>query len=316
MKEIGGYIEFEKYGGKALHGELIGLNCGRSCLAYLIETKRIRAAALPLFLCESVKELCERQGLRIRYYRIGHSFLPEKLKLKSDEWLYVLNPYGQLTDEDIRSLKEEHRRVIVDNAQAFFEEPLPGVDTFYTCRKYFGVADGAWLSTDVKIPRLLPEDASAGRMDFLLGRFEGRASDFYGKYVENNAHFRNETVKSMSPLTENLLRGIDYPSVEQRRTRNFAALAQRLGPLNALQPRIPKGPFAYPLMVRGAGEIRKALIEKKIYVPLLWPNVLQEAEEESRDYRLAADVLPLPCDQRYTEEEMDYIADSVEELLT
>ena len=32
MKEIGGYIEFEKYEGKMLHEDGILLNCGRSCL--------------------------------------------------------------------------------------------------------------------------------------------------------------------------------------------------------------------------------------------------------------------------------------------
>ena len=37
MKEIGGYIEFESYHGTLFHEGALGLNCGRNCLAYLIE---------------------------------------------------------------------------------------------------------------------------------------------------------------------------------------------------------------------------------------------------------------------------------------
>ena len=315
MKEIGGYIEFETSGGHALHEEMIGLNCGRSGLAYLIETKRIRAIALPYFLCASVKELCEKMKLRICYYRTGMSFLPQNLELKSDEWLYAVNYYGQMTAGDAAALKTRYGRVILDNSQAYFDEPISGIDTIYTCRKYFGVPDGAFLSTDVPLERPLPEDFSAGRMGFLLGRFEGKASDYYDGYVKNNAMFADEPVKKISALTMNLLRSIDYERVEKRRTANFRYLHERLKERNMLKLRVPSGAFAYPLMVNDAPVIRRKLIEQKIYVPLLWPNVVLETEADSVDRRLAESVLPLPCDQRYDEEDMARVADAVLALI-
>ena len=36
-------------------------------------------------------------------------------------------------------------------------------------------------------------------------------------------------------------------------------------------------------------------------------------DEDTMEYDWAANVLPLPCDQRYGEEEMRYIADSIRE---
>ena len=74
-----------------------------------------------------------------------------------------------------------------------------------------------------------------------------------------------------------------------------------------LKLRVPSGAFAYPLMVNDAPVIRRKLIEQKIYVPLLWPNVVLETEAES--------VLPLPCDQRYDEEDMARVADAVLALI-
>ena len=42
MKEIGGYIELDTYGSSSMHENAIKLNTARNCLAYLIETKKIK----------------------------------------------------------------------------------------------------------------------------------------------------------------------------------------------------------------------------------------------------------------------------------
>ena len=122
-------------------------------------------------------------------------------------------------------------------------------------------------------------------------------------------------MKRMSKLTKNLLHGIDYEFVKQRRTENFKYLHGRLGKINQLKLKIPSGAFAYPLMLENAGEIRKQLIKQKIYIPVLWPNVLDECAVASWEYKLASDVLPLPVDQRYDLDDMEYIAETMSALL-
>lgn len=42
MKEYGGYIELDTYRLPMLHEGAIYLNCGRNCLAYLIEARKIK----------------------------------------------------------------------------------------------------------------------------------------------------------------------------------------------------------------------------------------------------------------------------------
>ena len=62
MKEIGGYMDFERYRGKMLHDDGILLNSGRACLMYLIEARKIKKIALPCYCCEVVAEACRRGG--------------------------------------------------------------------------------------------------------------------------------------------------------------------------------------------------------------------------------------------------------------
>lgn len=315
MKEYGGYIELDTYRLPMLHEGAIALNCGRNCLAYLIKAKNIKRIKLPYFMCDSVFNVCKKYGAEMSFYHIDEHFKPVDLSLDDDEWLYVMNYYGQLTREYLSQLKAKYGRVIIDNAQAYFDEPLPDADTLYTCRKYFGVADGAFLYSDTKLDEELPHDESFDRMRFLLGRFERTASEFYNDNQENNHRFADEPIKHMSRLTENLLHGIDYEFVKKRRTENFRLYHDRLKDINELELREVEGAFAYPLLIKNGAEIRKVLQQKKIYVPTLWPNVVNEMPEDSLEYRFAKDILPLPLDQRYGEEDIIQIINAIDGVM-
>ena len=304
-REIGGYLELERNFGPLLHEGALALNSGRAALAYLIEQKQIRAMALPRFVCDVVRDVCLAHGVRLRQYEPDLQLSPPALRPEEGEWLYVVNHYGRLSQEALTALADETPRLIVDNAQAYFAPPVPGADTLYTCRKFLGVPDGAFLYTDAP-ERELERDVSWRRMDFVLGRLEGSASDFYPRASENNDSLPSRPLR-MSRLTENLLRGLDYDRIRRRREENYGLLAAALDEKNGLRPcRVP-GPYAYPFLTENGPALRKSLIEHKIYVPLLWPNVAAEEPTGSPARILAESILPLPCDQRYGEEDMKYL---------
>lgn len=305
MKEIGGYIELDTYTGKMLHDDGIKLNCGRNALAYIIKAKNIKKINMPKFMCDSNDKVLSENGVEVAYYSIGRDFKP---KINDyDGWLYVVNFYGQLSNVYIKSLG---KNIIVDNAQAYFEEPILGIDTLYTCRKFFGVPDGAILYTD-KFIEINERDESYTRMNFLLGRFEKSASLFYQEYVDNNHLFQNETIKTMSKLTENLLHGIDYQVIKKRRTQNFSYLDKKLASINKLKLNIPNGAFMYPLYLEKGFEIRKKLQKLKIFIPILWPAVFNICSEDELEYDMAKNILPIPVDQRYTIQDMEYIVNMI-----
>lgn len=314
MKEIGGYIEIEKNIGGLYHNNAVALNCGRNCLGYLIQGKNIKKIKLPKFLCNSVGNVCRREHVTVSYYSVGLNFLPTDVSLAQDEWLYIVNYYGQLNDVTILEMKRKYDRIIIDNAQAYFQLPIDGIDSLYTCRKFFGVSDGSFLYTDCHVD-VTETDVSYNRMNYLLGRFEKGASEFYSEYVANNELFEQETIKKMSLLTKNILCGLDYDRIQEIRTKNFTYLHARFEQLNKLRLMIPEGAFMYPLYIENGSRVRTQLLKKKIYIPTLWPDVFELCQVNELEYDLAKNILPLPVDQRYDETIMDYIGNEIMEII-
>lgn len=321
-REIGGYLEFEQFHGDLYHPEAIALNSGRACLAYLVELRRIKAIWVPDLMCDSVYDLLAHLGVDVYRYRIGENLVPDfdSMKMSSEDYLLLMDYYGQLTPEDVHCASQiSNGRLIVDETQGFFRAPWQGADTFYTCRKWFGVSDGAYLYTrdGSELPRELERDESAARMAFILGRYEREASRFLDAARANDAMFTQEPIKEMSALTENTLRGVDYPRVVDARQKNWKTLECSLSSSNLLDVRIPDVPFMYPYLVHEAGDMRRMLAAQGIYIPQLWPNVVAKEEDDESVVAplLAQNILPLPLDQRYGRDEMEYVVKMVTKCL-
>lgn len=230
----------------------------------------------------------------------------------ANEYILIINYFGQLQDDKIIEFKSKYRNIILDNTQSFFQKPLKGIDTLYSCRKFLGVPDGAYLSTDLQCNEDLELDISKDRMEHIIGRYEGTGSDYYNDFQENDRSFKNEPLKRMSKLTKNILGAIDYDKISKTRNQNYHYLNEKLSDQNKLQLIKPDVAFSYPLFIKNGIKIRQELVKKKIYIPTLWPNVLKDMPEDSIEYQFTANILPLPCDQRYTIDDMEYL---IEHLL-
>ena len=316
MKEIGGYIELDKLRGTRQYSDSLAFISGRSCLEYLIERKGIKKLFVPFFLCGTVMAVCDKTGIECEEYHIDDMFLPIlEREIKKNEYVYIVNYYGQLTEKSIIDLQKKYSNLILDNAQAFFMPPIKGIDTIYICRKYFGVPDGAYVYTEELPLHDYPRDKSYDRMTFLMGRFEGAASEFYEEYKKNNKYFDDKPIMKISLISENLLSGIDYEYVKKIRSQNYEYLRKYFKRINGLNVNMVEGAFAYPLLIEEGQKVRTELIKRKIYVPILWPEVLENCSPDSREYCYASDILPLPVDQRYNLDDMKYMAECIEEIL-
>ena len=118
----------------------------------------------------------------------------------------------------------------------------------------------------------------------------------------------------MSPFSRNILRGVDYSWVRQVRESNFSYLSKRLGQYNLWPLQERPGTYMYPFRCQNAPALRQKLIAQKIYIPVLWPNVLEDLPSDSLEYHMANDILPLPIDQRYDEKDMKYLCDTLLEI--
>ena len=314
-KEIGGYFGLEKLISNEYYPDLVAVNNARCALLYIIKAKHYKKVYLPYFLCDSVRLMLERESIPFEEYRIDRTFLPSlDIETKSEEVVYIVNYYGLISSEQLISLKNRYGNIVVDNAQAFFTRPVKGIDTLYSCRKFFGVPDGGYAYTDAEFQENIPVDVSMDRMKHVLGRFEGNsASDYYTYFNDNDESFKEIELRLMSKLTHNILGAIDYEEAKRRREENFMFLSKALGDKNLLKIECPSGPYAYPFYIKNGMTVKKHLAKRKIYVATLWPNVLETGLDIETEF--TENILPLPCDQRYSVEDMQRVADEVKELM-
>ena len=71
----------------------------------------------------------------------------------------------------------------------------------------------------------------------------------------------------------------------------------------------------YPLYIENGAEVRKQLQAKKIFIPTLWPAVFNLCKENELEYDMAKNILPIPVDQRYGIDDMDYLLEEVYKCL-
>lgn len=315
MKEIGGYFELDEFISNEYYTDLISLNNGRNALLYILKAKKIRKLYIPYLLCDSIRDMLIKYGYEFEQYNVDYDFMPIfNKKLLEDEYIDIVNYYGQITSEKVINLKHKYKNIILDNTHAFFQKPIENIDTIYSCRKFFGVPDGSYLSTDRIINENLETDISKERMIHILGRYEGKASEYYSFYSENDESYSKEELKYMSRLTHNILGAINYEKVRKVRNRNFSFLKNELGKFNKLKLIVPDGAFCYPLYVKDGEHSRKMLAKKKIYIPTLWPNVLDGMSKNTLEYQYVSNILPIPCDQRYSIEDMSKIINNLKRM--
>lgn len=309
MEPIGGYfsLEFPHY--EEFHKNAIQLNTGRNSLEYILRVRGYSKVYIPYYICNVVLEPFRKLGIPFEYYHININLeLANDIHLNRDEALLYINYYGlkQRYTEKLANLYGNH--LIVDNTQAFYAKPIAGIDTFYTCRKFFGVPDGAYLYTDQQLDMELEQDLSYDRMDSLTKRIDLSPEAGYKDFNDIRKLLIGQPIKRMSKLTQRMMQGIDYETIAQRRRANYEMLHQALGCENCLELQLENDavPMVYPYLVPTKG-LREKLIENKIFVARYWPNVLERTTTDDIDYQLAFQMQPLPIDQRYGEEEMKRI---------
>src|SRR5690606_14912956 len=106
-------------------------------------------------------------------------------KMSPTECLLYTNYFG-IKETTVNRLSRAVKNLIIDNSQAFFSKPLKGIDTFYSCRKFFGVSDGAYLQSNNLISTKLDRDISVLRVSHLIKSIDLGVEDGYQDYLDNN----------------------------------------------------------------------------------------------------------------------------------
>jgi hypothetical protein len=310
MNPIGGYFELELNHGKEYHHSAIKLNLARTAFEYVLRAKNVKKIFLPYYNCEVMLNPVLRMGIPHEFYHIDENLEPvfNYISLKDSDYFLYINYFG-LKDVYVKRLSGTIRNLIIDNSQAFFSKPLPGIDTLYSPRKFFGVPDGGYLYTDKRLDDILEQDISCDRIDHLVIRIDRSAEDGYKVFLQNNNKLIDQPVKTMSKLTQSLLGNIDYKKVKAKRKENFMFLHDRLHNRNDFKIDLSglNSPMVYPFLSADGTNLKTKLIDKKIFVATYWQNVINTVEADSCETFLTKNLVHLPMDQRYEISELKTI---------
>src|SRR5690606_27110463 len=152
MKSIGGYFELElnDFGG-IYHNKAIDVNTGRNAFEYILRSnKKLTKVLLPYFVCDVLLQPIKKLNLEVEFYGLDNAFLPKVNSVKKNEVILYVNYFG-IMNKNIKNISNRFENIIIDNSQAFYANPIKNIPTFYSPRKFFGVADGGFLYTGKRI---------------------------------------------------------------------------------------------------------------------------------------------------------------------
>lgn len=308
----------------------IELDCGRSALQYIVRMKTYKRIWLPVYNCPLIMRRLEPMDIEIVSYNIGDDFKPEvdKNNFRDGDLFCWINYWGCMKE----TLLEEMGSwqfvtpvdMIIDNIPAFFSPPQRGMYNIYSCRKFIGVPDGAYLIYDgmegvsegsKAQKKVLSEYEGYRRYMYLLKSIEQGSNEAYKDYLESEEEFTERTeVYEMSKITKRFLTGLDYGRIKSKRRENYRTLDEILKCTNLLDLNgDTQTPAVYPYLSENP-LLRDKLIERKIYVSRHWRHILTNHRANSFEKYIANFMIPLPIDQRYSTEDMKYMAHVIHEI--
>ncbi len=315
-------IAIEPHQWKFLDDANLFLANGRSGIMVLMNRLAPASVWMPSYLCPTMIEAVDQKKTNLRFYEVGYN-----LHISSTDWvdqiqtgdLVVLIDYFgfPLSSKVARLVKEQGGYVLEDACQALLSEHVGQYSDFvlFSPRKAIGVPDGGILVAccNVGFNDVELEPApSAWWLKMLEAAINRREFDQYGGDRLWYRLFREADSAipigyfAMSDLSRKLLsNGFEYKEICRRRIENYSILTHSLKDI-AMFPVLPEGtvPLGFPIIHSGRDQIRIKLFQEQIYPPVHWLIDGVVPTEFSESYRLAGQVMTLPCDQRYGSEDM------------
>lgn len=323
MREYGGYLPLELREGNELfdrygNAKIARFNSGRGAIAAAVKEIQLRKLYIPYYNCAVVRETLTAYRISYEQYYLDDNLEPEIDSIGASDWILYVNYFGIASGKKIEGIAQKYKNVIFDNTQAFYAPPIIDGNCMnvYSPRKFIGLVDGGYLiwSGERNVSEDYPLDISWERAGFLFKSIELGTNAAYKENLESKICLA-DGIKRMSVLTRKMLRSVDYDYLSKVRDRNYRVLIDKFKEQNQLKiPMDGFAPFTYPLVIESQ-ELRRKMIEKKIYVPQWWKYLLDKVPGDSIEAWLSKWLLPLPVDHRYTKQDMEKMADIILELI-
>ncbi len=319
---FGGFFEEEKDWefSSNIHVNATPLTSGRAAIRQILKVTKAKQVYLPFYICDTVINTLKETEVCFEFYQLSSEFEPINLPpLKSGTFLFYVNYFGLHGHVAEKLLSKYKGQLIVDNTQAFFEQPHADYWSFNSARKFFGVPDGAYLYAPVTMEK--PKSFNKRILTkHLIERAQGNIQDGYALFLENEKRVTS-TYLGMSSYTQKTLEKLNHTKIKKIRKANFRIYQKAFSGINHIHLPLTTGmknnatPFCYPLLPNSSIE-KKRLADQNIFIATLWPDVLtREGKQFAFEKNLSERLICLPVDHRYSESECEYISTKVLDLL-
>ncbi len=291
---------------------------------------RHRRVLLPALCCESMVSPFTMQGMEPVFYKMHPDYradaLDVKHKLTEDSILVYGSYFGiQPFDEETLSFLHRlfpHALFLEDRTQDILAPRQGGFTpdvTIASIRKWIPIPDGGLLwgrvcaetETDNTFA-LLRKEAMMAKSEYLENGDQTLKDRFRHMLGEaSEALDVSNRPYGISQESAELLKDLDFSEIYARRQKNAKALLSALKADPAVLRFITDSPeistLYFPILVKDQSAVQGKLAQKGIYCPVIWP-VPQQALGVCEVAEFTAEhMLGVPCDQRYTPEDMAYI---------
>ena len=318
-------------------GEAQKFRSGRDAMKAVAATMKDRytRVLLPALCCESMVAPFTMHGLQPVFYRLCENYKSDTADVQSkmtEGTILVYGSYFGIEPFDEEYLVFLHRQypealfmedrtqdVLSPREESSFQPDV----TVASIRKWIPIPDGGLLwgrvATDVKKDDTFAKLRKNAMMEKSRYLQTGEASlkDDFRHKLGQAAECLDESADpyAMTQESAELLEKLDFETIYVRRQDNAKALMAALTPEEGLLRLITTAPeistLYFPILVKDQSKVQSELAKMGIYCPVIWP-VPEEAEGvcSVAEYT-AAHMLGVPCDQRYTPEDMAYIGQQI-----
>lgn len=285
------------------------VNSGRAAFRLILQSMPTPPARvwIPRFVCDTLAEAPLSLGIPIHRYSITEQLEPIlPNELRENDVLVLINYFGLTTEQVEEAARLCSCPVVVDATTAFYNPAPEGIPTFYSPRKFAGLADGGIALTPFLLSTNLPDDKGSDTHTAALLR------NYSEQHVQLAEDALCATPKNMGKRTRQLMLNTPWQEYAAQRLSNYHVLHRELQHINRL--RLPQNPLHAPMcypLVCGIPGLRDNLIDAGIRLPLYWPEVIEATEAFQTENKLARTLLPLPLDQRYTTKDMESLVELI-----
>ena len=295
----------------------------RSAVHFLLEELAVKSVWLPAYICSEMSQAVAADGREVKYFPLSYDLTPVigfmQQHFRVGDAVVGVDYFGRAPGQAFIEFVRFRRDVlwVEDRAQAIRSGSVPWGDyVVYSPRKVAGVPDGGIL---VGVSRDLPSFTPQLHSDLsfvrpALNRFENPNGDWHAVYREVEEAM-SVSLLGMSRLSLTILEHLDALRIQEMRRTNFTYLKRQLGEYYLFKDREDSDfvPFGFPMRHADAGSFCEALRKRRIYIPRHWTRLPSPADQFSSEHQLAAELMTLPCDQRYSLADMAYMVDAIRE---